>query len=103
MRNVIVTEAAEGELRFINEYLAFFGPGTADSFVDAVAERISTLKEGIVEFPISRDPDLAKAGFHAALVKSYIMLYRVAENGDVYVAHVFHQSQDYAKLVTEMQ
>lgn len=101
MRNVIVTDTAEGELRLINEYLAFFGPGTADSFVEAVADKVSMLESGIVEFPISRDPDLAKAGFRAALVKSYIMLYRVAENGDVYIAHVFHQSQDYAKLITE--
>ena len=101
MRNVIVTNTAEGELRLINEYLAFFGPRTADSFVDAVAKAIATLKDGVVEFPPSRDPDLADAGFHVVLVKSYFMLYRITDNGDVHVAHVFHQSQDYAKLVTE--
>ena len=99
MRNVIITETAEGELRLINEYLQFFGPKTAESFVDAVAARISALKEGVVEFPIARDPDLAQAGFRVALVKSYLMLYRIADNGDVHVAHVFHQSQDYTKLV----
>lgn len=101
MRNVIIADTAEGELRLINEYLAFFGAQTADSFVDAVQDKVSMLKEGVVEFPLAKDPDLAQAGFHAALVKNYVMLYSIADNGDVYVAHVFHQSQDYAKLVVE--
>lgn len=99
MRNVIVSETAEDELRLINEHLSFYSVGTADSFVDAVEDKISMLKEGVVEFPAARDPDLAQAGFHIALVKSYLMLYTVDDGGDVYVAHVFHQSQDYAALV----
>jgi len=103
VRNVVITDTAESEFRLINEYLSFFGPGTADAFVNALAGKIDALKEGVVEFPISRDPDLAQAGFHAALVNSYIMLYRIAENGDVHIAHVFHQTQDYAKLVIEAE
>lgn len=31
-------------------------------------------------------------------VKNYVVLYE-AEGGEVVVAHIFHQSQDYARLV----
>lgn len=72
MRNVIVSETAEDELRLINEYLSFYSVRAADSFVDAVEDKISMLKEGVVEFPVARDSDLAQAGFRIALVKSYL-------------------------------
>lgn len=99
MHNVVITDTAEGELRLISEYLAFFGAQTASSFISEVQDKVSMLKDGVVEFPLARDPDLVQAGFHVVLVKSYLMLYSIADNGDVNIAHVFHQSQDYANIV----
>ena len=103
MRSVAVSAAAEAEIDLINEYLAVYSRKAADAFLDAVEDRIATLEQGVVEFPVARDPALSAAGYHSALVKSYIMLYTVAEEGEVRIAHVFHQSQDYASLVTEIQ
>ena len=103
MRNVIVTGAAEAEIDPINEYPSVYSVRAANAFLDAVEDRIGMLEQGVVEFPFARDPALFAAGYHATLVKSYIMLYKVTENGDVHIAHVFHQSQDYASLVTEIQ
>lgn len=34
-----------------------------------------------------------------APVKGYIALYKVLPGGDVFVSNLFHQSQDYARLV----
>ena len=72
------------------------------SFVREFDNKIKMLEEGVVEFPIVRHPELAGAGYHVALVKNYLMLYRVNDMNVVQVAHVFHQSQDYAVLVEEL-
>ena len=99
MRKAIVSDTARSELRLITEYLAVFSRNTAVSFVREFDDKIKTLEEGVVEYPIARQPELSAMGFRIALVKSYLMLYTVDDGGDVYVAHVFHQSQDYAALV----
>ena len=101
MRNVTVGDAAEAELSLIVEYLSFFGASTADDFIDAYESKIESLREGVVEYPLSRHKRLARAGYRVALVKNYIVLYRVVSEDFVFVAHIFHQSQDYARLVTE--
>ena len=103
MRSVIVSAAAEAEINLINEYLAVYSPKAADAFLDAVEDRIAMLEQGVIEFPVARDPALSAAGYHATLVKSYVILYTVTEDSEVRIAHVFHQSQDYASLVIEIQ
>jgi len=42
--------------------------------------------------------ELAEKGYRAVLLGSYIMLYTF-EDETVYIAHIFHQRQDYAQLV----
>ena len=100
MRKVVISQDAESELELIYGYLSIFGARTADRFLDAYEECVSTLEEGVVEHPLSRHPELRRSGYRVALVNSYLVLYRVAAHDEVHVAHVFHQSQDYAKLVT---
>lgn len=99
MRNVIISETARNELRFIADYLSVFGKGTAKSFAREFDRKIQSLEEGVVEYPIARHPKLAVAGYRVALVKNCLMLYRVSEDGTVRISHVFHQSQDYANIV----
>ena len=73
------------------------------SFAREFDRKVEMLRDGIVEFPIARHPKLAAASYRVAFVKNYLMLYQVADDGTVRIAHVFHQSQDYASLVTEIQ
>ena len=49
-------------------------------------------------YGLSRVKELAVLGYRPMLVKNYVALYKV-EGDVVIVAHIFHQSQDYAKLV----
>ena len=49
-------------------------------------------------FGLSRIPELAAHGFRPVLVNNYVALIVIKEE-TVYVAHVFHQTQDYANLV----
>ena len=92
MRDVVISGAAESEISVIDEYLTVFGVSTADSLLDAIQDKVAMLEEGVVEFPIAHHPKLAAAGYRVVLVKGYLMLYKVAEDGSVQVAHIFHQS-----------
>lgn len=99
MREVIISEDAESELALVYDYLSMFGATTADKFLDAYEKCIAALEDGTVEFPLSRHPELREAGYRVALVNSYLVLYRATSPDEVHVAHLFHQSQDYAALV----
>ena len=101
MRNVTVADVAKDELRLITEYLSTFGRSTAESFALEYDRKRQLLAEGTVEFPAARHPELARMGYRVALVKNYLMLYRVTGPDEVLIAHVLHQSQDYAKLVLD--
>lgn len=103
VREVIVSATARHELRLIVDYLSVFGKATARSFVREFDRKVGMLREGSVEFPIARHQKLAAAGYRVALVNSYLMLYQVADDGAVRIAHVFHQSQDYAACVADVQ
>ena len=62
-----------------------------DAFVDVVEKRPEAYEK-------CADLHLAQLGNRKASLKGYIALYRTEKNG-VVVSRVFHQSQDYARLV----
>ena len=49
-------------------------------------------------YPLVRDARLARGGYRKAALGNYLALY-LEKDGTVYIARVFHQSQDYARLV----
>ncbi|MGN0262426.1 MAG: type II toxin-antitoxin system RelE/ParE family toxin [Eggerthellaceae bacterium] len=79
-------------------YLAMFGPGAVDSFLMAWEGMLDGLKDGRVEHRLSRFETLARLGYRTVLVGGYVVLY-YRQSGEAVIAHVFHQSQDYANLV----
>ena len=62
-----------------------------DAFVDVVEKRPEAYEK-------CADLHLARLGYRKASLKGYIALYRT-EKDEVVVSRVFHQSQDYARLV----
>lgn len=95
---VRIQPTALRELEGIVEYLAGFGPNTARSFLDEWETMLEGLRDGTVEHRLSRFSTLARLGYHTVLMKGYIALY-FREEGVVVIAHLFHQSQDYANIV----
>ena len=95
---VRIQPTAERELDAIVAYLAAFGQATASAFLNAWESMLVSLRDGTVDYRLSRFLPLAQLGYHSVLVKSYVVLY-FKDGEDVVIAHVFHQSQDYAKLV----
>ena len=61
MREVVVSETARSELRNITAYLSCFGSATAHSFAREFERKVSSLRDGFVEYPHARHPKLAAA------------------------------------------
>ena len=59
---------------------------------------LERLREGTIKYRLSRFGVLARLGYHTVLVEDYIALY-YKEDDEIFIAHLFHQSQDYASLV----
>lgn len=95
---VRIQPTALRELENTVEYLLNFGLSTASAFLDEWENVIERLRGGSVEHRLSRFESLARLGYHTVLVKGYIALY-FKEGDNVIVAHLFHQSQDYANTV----
>ena len=100
---VRILPSAEAEVENIVAYLSSFGSGAARRFVTEYRHQLDVLAEGAVEYGLSRMPELAALGYRACFVGSYILLYyrEPGVAGAAVVAHVFHQRQDYARLVVE--
>ena len=97
---VLVSEEAAGDLEAIVAYLAenLGEPSAALNILDSFDEFTGNVAEFPEMYPIVREPRLARLGYRKAPLSKYIALYRLCGK-EVLVAHVFHQSQDYARLV----
>lgn len=91
---------AQRELDSIVAYLLDVsdGPAAAKGFLDELDEKLGLARETPLLFGLSRMPELAALGYRALFVRNYVVLYFYRDDC-VYVAHVFHQRQDYARLV----
>lgn len=70
----------------------------AKHFIDELENIVSTLEKMPNAFPYSHDTRLKFLKYQKALFMKYVLLFRIDEE-HVYIARIFHQSQDYAKLI----
>ena len=101
--SVKIQPTALQELESVVSYLLGFGQNTALTFLDAWDKLLEHLGSGVVEHRLSRFETLARLGYHTVLVKGYIVKGYIVlyfkEDDDMVIAHLFHQSQDYANIV----
>lgn len=97
---VLLLKEAQREYRSILDFLVNVAksPQAATSFADEVEHQVALIAGTPELYELSRFPVLSARGFRTCLVKNYVMLYTVRE-GSVFIVHIFHQSQDYAKFV----
>lgn len=95
-----ILEEAAREYRDIVRYLdtVLGSPDAARSFMDEFDYQLGLVCDMPELYGLSRMKELAVLGYRAMLVKNYVALYKV-EGDAVVIAHIFHQSQDYAKLI----
>ena len=70
----------------------------AKGFADEFMRQIDSVRDNPELHALSRMPELVSKGYMPLFVKNYIVLYKV-HDGAVVVAHIFHQSQDYTRLI----
>lgn len=95
-----ILPTAQIEIRNIVAYMAdvLCQPTAAASFLDEFDYQFELVADNPRIHGLSRMSELASLGYRSMLVKKYIALYYI-EGDSVVVAHVFHQSQDYAHLI----
>lgn len=95
-----LAESAERDRDRIVLYLLdeFGSPQAAGHFMDELDAVIANLEAVAESFPLAREARVARMGYRKALFMNYIALFKV-EGDEANVARIFHQSQDYAKLV----
>ena len=98
--SVRVAQEAENDLGAIVDYLcnSLCCPSAADELLEAYESFIDVVEGYPQAYPLSADRHLASLGYRKAQLKSYVALYRICGE-DVVISRIFHQSQDYARLV----
>lgn len=70
----------------------------ARDFADEFNSKIALISKNPQLYSLSCLPELKTREYRAVLVRNYVMLYKI--DGDkVIIAHIFHQTQNYAYLV----
>lgn len=96
----VLLGSARQEYREIIEYLVdvLKNSQAAVDFMDEFDHQFDLIARDPELYALSSLPELAGRGYRRFLAKKYLVLYRI--QGDrVVIAHIFHQSQDYARLV----
>ena len=95
--NVVILKSARYEYESIVGYLAQIlkNSRAAGNFV---AEFEYQLREQPLLSPLTHMQELEARNYQSFPVNNYVCLYKF-EHETIYIAHIFHQSQDYARLI----
>lgn len=99
---VVETALAVQDLDGILTYIAvtLADPPAAAAFADAVEACYTALEETPYMYEQCRDPQLHALGYRKAVIKNYILIYRVSEaQRTVYVLRLFFGRRNYAELL----
>ena len=80
-------------------YLSSFGSAAVKAFLAEWEKTLEELRSGTVKHRLSRMDVLVQLGYRTVLLGGYVVLFFQDGNDMIVVAHLFHQSQDYANLV----
>lgn len=98
----VILPSAAREYREIVHYLVkvLCSPQAARRFMAEFDRQVDLICAMPETHALSRMPELAARGYRSFPVNSYLVLYRIVDD-TVVIAHIFHQSQDYTRLVAE--
>ena len=99
---VVETEQAVQDLDGILGYIAnsLANPSAAAAFADEVEKCYTNLEGMPLMYEQCRDARLRVLGYRKAVIKNYILIYRVGEKEKtVYILRLFYCRQNYGDLV----
>ena len=97
---VKLTKQAEDDYRAIVAYLidTFESQQAARHFLNELENVITHLGEIPLAYSSVEEPRLRAMGYRKVPLMNYVLIFRIKDE-QVYVIHIFHQQQDYAKLI----
>ena len=102
MFSLEITASAENDLSEIISYIAMNlnAPKAATDFADEVFNCYDRLEENPYIYEECRDARLKKEGYRRAVIKNYVLIYKVYEGkNEVVVQRFFYGGQDYVHLI----
>lgn len=102
MYKLFVTELAHQDLSHIISYIAvkLSNPKAAGDFLDEVTKCYSFLKSNPLMYARCTDERLWKEGYRKAVIKNYVLVYKVDEASQIVnIMRFFYSEQDYTKLI----
>ena len=97
-----VTPAAMQDLEEITVYIekALSNPTAASAFLDAVTDCYESIALMPLMYEKCRDRRLSELGCRRAVIKHYVMVYRVDDEGKrVLILRFFYGAREYEKLI----
>ena len=97
---VVFDEMASADFEEIIAYLncVLKNRDAAEHFMDEVLNVVYELENTPGVFPLVKDDRLGSKGYRKRLFMNFVILYKIHAE-DVHVVRIFHQSQDYGRLV----
>ena len=102
MYKLIITELAHQDLDNIVSYIVvrLANPAAASSFLDEINKCYEYLRNNPIMYSKCYDSRLEKEGYRKAVIKNYIMVYKVDEDTKmVSILRFFYGAQDYGKMI----
>lgn len=102
MYKLVVTELAHQDLDDIVAYIAvqLANPAATSDFLDEVDKCYGFLKSNPMMYSKCNDRRLEKEGYRKAVIKNYILIYKVDKSAKtVSVLRFFYGTRDYANLI----
>ncbi len=99
---LIKTDSFQRDLDAVIGYIALSLENriAAASLLDAVEKSYDGIERMPLMYEACHDPHLKELGYRKAVIRNYIMVYRVDEGSKtVYILRMFHGRQDYEKLI----
>ena len=102
MYSVLITELAQSDLDSIVEYITvqLSNPIAAKDLLDEVETCYSYFRSNPFIYALSTDARLEKEGYRKALIKNYILFFKLFEvEKKVIVYRIIYGARDYQKLL----
>ncbi|HWP95400.1 MAG TPA: type II toxin-antitoxin system RelE/ParE family toxin [Syntrophomonadaceae bacterium] len=102
MYSLVVSELAYKDLDNIVSYIAvqLVNPIAATNFLDEVEKCYGFLRSNPLMYERCHDAYLEKEGYRKAIIKNYVLVYKVEEAARTVIIHrFFYGAQEYVKLI----
>lgn len=102
MYKLVITELAHQDLESIVSYIAvqLSNAKAAGDFLDEVTACYGFLKSNPMMYERCQDRRLGEEGYRKAVIKNYVLVYRINEESKIVsIMRFFYSAQDYTKLI----